>query len=168
MQVTATASIFEVIAILVAFIGLVSGLQLRHDARLDVAARQIAGVNHGTADLARLLVVTSTLLSASMLFFLAVATFAAWSPPNARIRPSSYALQVGLVLSEACVAGALWYKQRVRRRVFERDMADQALREAAASTRALAELAANTNALAANTAATEAATEALGGGDDGI
>lgn len=156
-----TVSPIEAFAVIVAVIGMVYGLKIRRDAVLDVEARHVGRLNSGREELARLLVITSSLLTFSMACFLLVGLSASISGPNPHARPSSYFIQAALVLAESSVAATLWYKQRVRRRVLLRDMESDEVRLMAAALLAAEQLAANTDAIQANTDATVAATDAL-------
>ncbi len=178
MQISRTVTVIELAWIAIAAFGLFYGLLLRSDARKDVAARKLAGVNSGREELAALLVVTSTLTTYAFLGFLLAGLLAATVPSRAVTPLAVYVLQAFLISGQASLAVMVWHKQRVRRRVFNRDMADRELRRTAESVLATAEakrLATaaeliaerqehNTAALEANTIATEAATEAMENG----
>lgn len=174
MQITRTLNIVELWWIVIATLGFGYGLLLRRDARLDIAARKVAeqltGVqpNGGIADIAHLLVVSSTLASVALAMFLAAGLVAATVPSPAVTSPFSYFIQAMLVVAESTISGMLWYQQRVRRRVLQRDAQSEALRKEAdrllahdlteRSITSREELRASTDALVQ---ATEAATDAL-------
>lgn len=84
-------------------------------------------MNHGREDIARLLVVTSSLMTFAFVIFLC-GGFLSWTIPNVAVTsPVSYFIQAALVSAEVALAFVLWYWQRVRSRVFERDrIAEQA------------------------------------------
>jgi hypothetical protein len=163
VNITRTINVVEVLWVAGAAFGLMYGLLVRRDAMIDVQARHDAQMNSGRETLARLLVVTSSLLSYALFIFLLVGIGAMMMPGDPRTTPMSYVLQLMLVSAEWAVTASLYYKQRVRTRVLLDDMKSEALRVAAAALVAAENLAANTQALVDNTIATEAATEAIQG-----
>ncbi len=164
MQLTETVSVAELAWVLVGIFGLFYGLLVVHDAVIDVRVRRSAGLNHGREQIAQLLVVTSSLLVYVFVIFLAAGGLSMTIPTPGVVRPAAHVIQAFFVSVEVALAFMLFYKHRVRRRVFNRELADQDLRAAAAVELARVELEHNTVALEANTAATEAATDAMQNG----
>lgn len=136
MHITSTLNLIEAWWVLGSFIGLGYGLYLYYEARKDVLARQLLGINHGTQDVARLVVVTSILASFALFTFLVAGLLAASIPTSRRITPMSYFIQALLVLGHDAIVVSLWYQERVRRRVLRRDMQNATVRQQAEETAA--------------------------------
>jgi len=166
MQLTNRVTALEVAGVLVALFGLAYGLRVVRDATkvLRVIREEGDSEGEGLEDIARLLVVTASILVFVFFIFLVSGGLSMTIPTPEIVTPVAYVLQ-GLSLSVRIVlAYMLFYKHRVRYRVLRRDMADKELRAAAESALAALQLEQNTAALEANTTATEAATLAMENG----
>lgn len=148
----------------IAAIALPFCLYVAADAYRDVQARKMSGLNHGREMLARLLVVTSSLTAAAFFIWICLGIYQLflreWTPDpwKTTITPA------GLVLSELVLAGAMIYKQQIRRRVLVEDMASEQTRAAAAAALASTERRDLTEATRELTTATQEQTAALHNG----
>jgi membrane protein implicated in regulation of membrane protease activity len=159
MHLTDTVTVFEAIWIAISALTLPYGLRLTYDAHMDVRARLQAGINGSRGDLAHLLVITSALTSFAFFVFLVCGLIAA-TIPSSPYRPLTYVIVTGLILAESALSVALIYKQHVRRRVLQRDMAMEEARLAG-------EIVANRTALEENTQAVTENTQARARRDPG-
>ncbi len=133
MQITETVSVVELAWVIVGVFGLFYGLRVVYDAVIDVRVRRSAGLNHGREQIAQLLVVTSSLLVYVFVVLLVAGGLSMTIPTPGIVRPAAHVIQAFFVSVEVALAFMLFYKHRVRRRVFNRELADQDLRDAAAA-----------------------------------
>lgn len=159
IHITSRINMVEVVWVVVATFGLFYGLRVRHDALLDVRARHVAKINSGREEIARLLMVTTSLSTYAFSVWL-ICGGLAMLIPSATTSPIGYMIQAGLVSAEVAIAYSLYYMQKVRRRVLLRDMNSAEIRKRAAADLDSLERKAQTAASVAQTAATEAQTAA--------
>ncbi len=151
MPSISTINFIESIWIALAVFGVFYSWKLRRDARADVLARHASGINAGRETLAKLLVVTASVLLYVFSVFLLAGLLAAAIPSPAVTSPESYVIQFMLVSVEAALAWMAYYKQHIRHGVLVRDMNSEALRKEAESRVDLDEMIANTHELKQNT-----------------
>ena len=163
MHITNSVTALELVGVLVALFGLAYGLRVVRDARVVLRVIREEGDSEGLEDIARLLVVTASILVFVFVIFLVSGGLSMTIPTPEIVTPVAYVIQGLSLFARIALAYMLFYKHRVRYRVLRRDMADKELREAAELAVA-AHLEQNTAALEANTMATEAATEAMANG----
>ncbi len=164
MQLTRTITVLEVVSVVVALVGLVYGARVVRDATKVLRVIRVEGDSQGLEEIAKLLVVTTSILVFVFVLFLVAAGLSLTIPTPEIVTPAAYVRQLLFVLVGIALAYMLFYKHRVRQRVLSRDMADKDLREAATLELARVQLEQNTVALEANTTATEAATDAMHNG----
>jgi|GEM_PF-1876662 len=162
MQLTSHVTVLELAGLFVALFGLAYGIRVVLDAKVVLRVIRDEGDSEGLEDIARLLVITASILVVVFVIYLVSGGLSMTIPTPQIVTPVAYVTQGLSLIARIALAYMLFYKHRVRYRVLKRDMADKELR-AVAELAVAAELEQNTAALEALTRATEGATDAING-----
>jgi len=163
MQVSNSVTVLELAGLFVALFGLAYGIRVVLDAMKVLRIIREEGDSEGLEDIARLLVVTASILVLVFVTYVVSGGLSMIIPTPKIVTPVAYVTQGLSLFARIALAYMLFYKHRVRHRVLKRDMADKELR-AAAELAVAAQLEQNTVALEANTTATDAATDVMQNG----
>ena len=162
MQLNNRVTLLELAGVLVALFGLAYGIRVVRDATKVLRVIRDEGDSEGLEEIARLLVVTASILVFVFVTYVVSGGLSMTIPTPEIVTPVAYVTQGLSLLARVALAYMLFYKHRVRYRVLKRDMADKELR-AAAELAMADQLEQNTAALEALTVATAGATEAING-----
>ena len=125
MQLTRTVTVVEVVWVLVALLGLAYGIRVVRDALKVLRVIRNEADNDGLERIAKLLVVTTSILVSVFVIFLGAAVLSMTIPTPKIVTPSEYVRQALFVSVGVALAYSMFYTHRVRQRVLTRDMADK-------------------------------------------